>query len=337
MGGVNACTLSGAGRALVTTAAMVALTGCAAGKPAGWQSGVGRDHPLVGRIFDVRAAGFVAEAALADDLARTGIVLLGEQHDNPGHHLLQGRLLDLLADRGRRPVVAFEMITTDETAAVARCAASRCRPSAFASAVRWNERGWPEWRIYEPVFDAARANRLPVVPASLPRTHTTEIAAGTAHTSGDARLLDLLRARPLDAGSRSALETEIREAHCGHAPEHALPAMVKVQRIRDAFMADSLAAAQTAGSAVLIAGAAHVRTDRGAPFYLDVLLPLTSRRSLAFVEVRDGLDTPAAYAALLHAERLPFDYVWFTPRVDDADPCEKFKQELERLRGRAPS
>jgi len=29
---------------------------------------------------------------------------------------------------------------------------------------------------------------------------------------------------------------------------------------------------------------------------------------------------------------LPFDYVWFTPRVDESDPCEKFREQLEKMR-----
>ena len=27
-----------------------------------------------------------------------------------------------------------------------------------------------------------------------------------------------------------------------------------------------------------------------------------------------------------------FDLIWFTPRVDDEDPCEKFRDQLEKLR-----
>ncbi len=35
---------------------------------------------------------------------------------------------------------------------------------------------------------------------------------------------------------------------------------------------------------------------------------------------------------LVLAGPFPFDYVWFTPRVDDLDPCEKFEKQLEGLR-----
>jgi hypothetical protein len=45
--------------------------------------------------------------------------------------------------------------------------------------------------------------------------------------------------------------------------------------------------------------------------------------SLAFLEVTPGTTAVAAQ---------PFDYVWLTPRVDDRDPCESFRKDLERLR-----
>jgi hypothetical protein len=30
----------------------------------------------------------------------------------------------------------------------------------------------------------------------------------------------------------------------------------------------------------------------------------------------------------------PFDYVWFTPRVDLVDPCERFREQLRQMRSR---
>ena len=54
--------------------------------------------------------------------------------------------------------------------------------------------------------------------------------------------------------------------------------------------------------------------------------------SVAFLEVDAGTTAPAAYAARFGDGALPLDYVWFTARVDEVDPCEKFKKPLERLR-----
>jgi len=108
--------------------------------------------------------------------------------------------------------------------------------------------------------------------------------------------------------------------------------MVDVQRARDAQMAESLIAAGDPDGAVLVAGAGHVRNDYGIPVYLTRNAPKKRVISIAFVEVDKQKTEPQSYALPYPDGRLPFDYIWFTPRVDDEDPCEKFKSQFERMK-----
>jgi hypothetical protein len=84
----------------------------------------------------------------------------------------------------------------------------------------------------------------------------------------------------------------------------------------------------------LIAGAGHARKDRGVPWHLS--RKASGRRvvSLALLEVVAGENNPDAYASGFDAKRLPFDFVWFTPRVDNLDPCEVFAEQLEKAKER---
>jgi len=43
------------------------------------------------------------------------------------------------------------------------------------------------------------------------------------------------------------------------------------------------------------------------------------------VEVRDEWTRPADYEAAFGGP-LPYDWVWFTPRMDDVDPCARFRR-----------
>jgi uncharacterized iron-regulated protein len=97
-------------------------------------------------------------------------------------------------------------------------------------------------------------------------------------------------------------------------------------------MADSLVSANPLDGAVLITGIGHVRKDRGIPAYLAIVVPQATVLSLAFMEVRTGETDPSAYVTRFGQEDLTFDYLWFTPRVDNLDPCEKFGKQLERLK-----
>lgn len=58
--------------------------------------------------------------------------------------------------------------------------------------------------------------------------------------------------------------------------------------------------------------------------------PLTGR--IWDVEVDKQMTEPQSYALPHTDSRWPFDYVWFTPRVDDKDPCEKFKSQFDRMK-----
>ena len=49
-------------------------------------------------------------------------------------------------------------------------------------------------------------------------------------------------------------------------------------------------------------------------------------RSVAQLAVRPGVFDPARYDAAL------YDYVLFTPRTTDEDPCVRFKKQLEQMR-----
>jgi uncharacterized iron-regulated protein len=124
---------------------------------------------------------------------------------------------------------------------------------------------------------------------------------------------------------------EIRESHCGQAPESMLDRMVDIQWARDARMAASLARGGQRDGAVLIAGAGHARRDHGVPAHLARQAPGAAVASVAFLEVDPAAARAGDYAPRFASDALPFDYVWFTPKIDDVDPCEKFKKPLETI------
>ena len=291
-----------------------------------WKSPLGRDHPLTGRIWDVSAGRFMDRTTLIERSARADFVLLGERHDNPDHHLLQAEVLRRLIAAGRRPAVGFEMLGVDDAAAVTdHLAAAPNDAAGLGAAVNWHQRGWPDWAMYQPIAEAALRAKLRIVATNLPlATARTMTRDGLAALEPRVVRERLDRPPPDDVLDRMA--ADIRDAHCGHVSEKSVRPMVDVQRARDARMADSLIAAGDPGGALLIAGAGHVRNDYGIPVYLSSKAPGKRVISIAFVEVDQQKAEPQSYA------RLPFDYVWFTPRIEDENPCEKFKSRLERLR-----
>jgi uncharacterized iron-regulated protein len=120
-----------------------------------------------------------------------------------------------------------------------------------------------------------------------------------------------------------ALEHDLRASHCGMLPESMVPALALAQRARDWTMAGQLRRADHGPGAVLCAGDEHVRRDRGVAFVLRAL-GASDVLSVAFVEVRRGEFDPDDYLEVT-GPVAPFDFVGFTPRVDEKDPCAEMR------------
>jgi uncharacterized iron-regulated protein len=265
-----------------------------------------------------------------DRLVSAHFVLLGEKHDNPDHHLLQAAVIRGLVARDRRPAVGFEMFTLDQAGALAnQLAVAPYDATGIATAVNWRNSGWPDWALYQPIAKAALRAGLPIVATNLPPAIVKKMRReGLAGLDSRARR-ELGLDQPLAEATFALMAADIRVSHCGFGSEENVKAMVDVQRARDAQMAQSLIAAGENDGAVLVAGAGHVRSDYGIPAVLRAKAANKRVVSIAFLEVEEGKFEPRHYAAPNNG-RLPFDYVWFTPRVDNEDPCEKFRSRFER-------
>jgi len=322
------------------TALLLVLVGCALATREAWQSPVERTHPLVGRIWDVNEARFLDGPELIDRLASHRFVLLGEKHDNADHHRLQARIVEGLVAAGRRPAVAFEMLSVDLGPVLTETLAqASVRSDTVREAVRWDESGWPEWKLYRPIFEAALRAHLPIAAADLGRSSSESIHRHGLGGLGPTVLVRLGLDAPLSQAQRQAMASEIWEAHCGHAPEHLFERMVDMQCARDAHLAREIVEASLlphADGAVLIAGTGHVRRDLGVPIHLVRLAPKAAVASVAFLEVVPGQSSPEQTFGDRPDVTAPFDYVWYTPRVDDRDPCQTFRERLHQMHEKAP-
>ncbi len=309
------------------------LTACSAPPPG---AELGGDHVLVGRIWDVAAGTFVERDKLLSKIVRAEFILLGEKHDNPDHHRLQAEIVAALGEAGRRPAVAFEMLNINQAARLKSFLSRNPSDARFlGDAVGWEKSGWPNWPMYAPIADAALKAKLPIHAANFSRKTARRIGREGLSALDPAVVRRTNLKEPLPEAISERLSELIFQSHCRMMPKKHLKPVVLIQRARDAVMADALAtAAQSADGAVLITGNGHARNDWAVPYYLNTLAPGTSVTSVAFVEVRDELRRSPQYAEGFGVAALPFDFVWFTHRLEDTDPCEKFKAQLQRFKKR---
>ena len=248
---------------------------------------------------------------MIDRLRAADVVIIGERHDNPVHHEWQARIISALSPRG----LAFEMAPRAKEEAAN---SARAEGRDLEKALDWENSGWPDWAMYQPLFEAAPD--AVIAGGGIPRdTLRASVGDGAAAAFGDGSLRYQLEI-PLSEDMQEAMETEQAEAHCGALPPVMLPGMVEAQRLRDAAFADAALRLheQGDGPVVLIVGNGHARTDRGAPLYLGRAAPGLDVVAIGLLEFEN---TP---------EGVPFDYAIYTPKHDRGDPCEAFLKSREK-------
>ena len=306
--------------------------------PDSWNSQINADHPLVGTLKRVRDGADVSPGQLADAIADARFVLVGETHNNPDHHALQAWIVRTLAARGRRPAVAFEMLDADQAGPLEDYLATNPETAAgLGEAVNWGERGWPAWSMYQPIADAALAAGMPLRTADVaPDTQRHVGRKGFDGAVSPEARERLALATPLGKKARERLIADLVAGHCDMLPESAMAPMARVQRLRDAVMADNLirASEESGNGAVLIAGRGHVRADRAVPWYLRQRLDDPSVVTIGIVEAfADRREWRAYLPESPETGPPPFDFLWVTPRYDDTDHCAELRKKMQQGHG----
>jgi len=252
------------------------------------------------------------DQALAQEMARRPVVLLGEVHDNAAQHATRAAALRRLIAGGARPAIAFEQFDRERQADIDR-ARRETPPAGRTLAEHVIEqarpaRGW-DWSLYRPFVQLALDHDLPIVAANLSRGDAMRVAM----QGFDAVFDDATRARfGLDALPPPVLEAHERaidEGHCSRLPAEALPAMARAQIARDLALAQSIRP-HFARGVVLLTGNGHARNDIGIPFFLDE----GERVQVITIGLLER-DPSAAGGPR------PFDVSFSTPPLQRDDPC----------------
>ena len=266
-----------------------------------WLAGTGLALMLAGAV----QAGPITADAL-DALPAADVVILGEVHDNPVHHINQTRAVAAIAPKA----LVFEMLSPDQASRVTPLL--RADRAALEAALGWNDSGWPDFAMYHPIFLAAPA--AVVLGGALPQQDVRRsMTDGAAAVFGDGAARYGL-ALPLEPAEQAAREADQKTAHCNALPDALLPGMVDAQRLRDAALARAAVQAfdVTGGPVVVITGSGHADRARGIPVALAEAAPDLRVLSVGQVEGEPGPDAP-------------FDLWIATPPHPRPDPCAAFR------------
>lgn len=273
---------------LMLTAALV-LTACSQAPV----STTKKDLNMPGKIVDLHSGERLTPEQLLTRLAAQPRVIVGEKHDNPYHHQIEGWLAQQLPQRRPQGSWLMEMIVPSQQGKVDQVKQwlqtnPTARESQVAELTAWQP-GW-KWSWYEEVVMATMRAPYPLLSANLDRSEIMAFYQQPAFPQGQ------LSARPQ---VRQALAETIRDSHGGEITAEQLHAMVAIQQQRDRRMAERLLAAPT--PALLMVGGYHASRTVGVPLHIQDLQPGAELTVLMLAEQGLSVDRQMA------------DYLWITP------------------------
>ncbi len=129
-----------------------------------------REAPVVlDGITDTATGEVLSPDDLPARLAKVGLLLLGEEHTSLESHRIQLRVLQALADSGRRVLIGLEMYPYTAQAALDRWHTGSLPEEEFLAASRWYENWGYNWLYYRDIFVMARDRRIPMFAVNTPR------------------------------------------------------------------------------------------------------------------------------------------------------------------------
>jgi uncharacterized iron-regulated protein len=248
------------------------------------------------------------------------IMLLGEQHDAPEHHLIEREVVASLTRQGRLHALALEMADAGRSTA-------DLPPDSSEALVRvaldWNDNAWA-WANYGPTIMLAVAESVPVFGANLPRSEHRNAIKNEA--------LDV----SVPAHTKEKLDHLMVQGHCGLLKAPNIRPMTRIQIARDQSMAQSLARAISTGApaasteqavkpvsqmrhskpvVLLIAGQQHANRALGVPLHL----PVWAVAKVVTLQSAPEGKTPSEVSAI--PDLAVTDALWVTEAVAAKDYC----------------
>jgi uncharacterized iron-regulated protein len=252
-------------------AMLVLLAACGGGQARtapnlGPHHGHGMGHLMV---FDVAHGSHATLADVGTAALAARAVYIGEQHTDPHHHLVELRVLAEIYYRDHDVALGLEMVQRPFQAALDAYVRGEIGDEELQRRIEWQKRWGFDWDLYQPIFDFARAHKIPIVALNARKEITHRIAQVgvdglTPEEKQELPELDLTNAR-----HKAMVKEEMGEGHGGMGDSASFDRMYAAQVTWDETMADSVARRMAAPGAphrmVVLAGYGHVREGLGIP------------------------------------------------------------------------
>jgi uncharacterized iron-regulated protein len=235
-----------------------------------------------GRRVPVGAWVYPASNEKRDDvlaaLAKHGVVLLGEQHDDAEHHRWQLHTIAALFSHRPDMVLGFEMFPRRVQPVLDRWCKGELNETTFLREVDWPQIWGIAGELYLPLFHFARMHRLPMLALNVDRATSRRITAQGFDFVPSAEREDVGNPAPASSSYRDRLFAWFKKhpaaGEDARADSEPFERFVRAQLFWDRAMAEAIAGARRGGRRPLVVGimgSGHVEYGDGVPYQLAAL------------------------------------------------------------------
>lgn len=278
----------------------------------------GREIPLVlDGIADTSTGKLVTPREMAQKLAGTGILFIGENHTNQEFHDVQFRAIKALHEAGREVLIGLEMFPYTEQALLDNWNVGRYTEHGFVELAAWYDNWGYHWNYYRNIFVYARENGINMYAVNSPRDVVKSVRTkGFENLTPDEAAHLPPKLATNDDEHRRMYRAFFDKDDALHMNDAALDGLYRAQTMWDATMGwNALQALKQHGGPdaimVVLIGAGHVTFGLGAERQID---PYYDGRiaSLIPVTVVDDDKQPVRQVRASYA-----NFVWGLPEEID--------------------
>ncbi len=316
-----------------------------------------RNDPLIGKIIESKTKLPIEFKALIEKISTADVIYLSEKHDNPDQHAFQQKVIAALVELGKgqdfTPSLGFEFFAMANTPDLLNFVESG--KAAHSQKVRtmiekdlrmklgWRTRSDESWQYYYHLLEIAQKENLAVAGLDLSSTLKKRI---TKHGINGITALEkeqIFSTHFADDNYKEYMYDIFKAVHCGMGHERMQSRLYDTWIARNDTMARSINMMHRHGKGpvIVIVGGGHTQFNLGIMDRLKAVNPDISQVNIGLTEISVQPSELADYLFPLELEGYPevppADFLYFTQRTSYEDPCERFKQSLERMKtGHSP-
>jgi uncharacterized iron-regulated protein len=155
---------------------LLGITGCSTHKISTVNNKQESSHSSISSISAVNLKALESLTTITPQLAKYRVVFVGEQHDQYADHLNQLAIIKSLHKHWKQNTsIGLEMIQRPYQSYLDDYIAGKISEYEMLKGVQWYERWRYDFRLYRPIFNYAKANKINLIALNIPKELTRRI------------------------------------------------------------------------------------------------------------------------------------------------------------------